>query len=413
MPTVDTAEFVKRAISKHGERYDYSKSVYSSWNAKVIIGCKRHGDFLQEGRVHLRGAGCKRCGKTKTGEQFIEQAEKIHGTMYIYDQVDYNGCNSKVRIGCTRCNTTFEQAPSGHLSGSGCPSCVTKKSPWTTEEFVARAREAHGDRYDYKESVYINSTEMIKIICQKHGVFLQMPVSHVQGFGCYACGNEEKGVAKRAAHAAEFVAKAVRIHGAAFDYSLVDYQYALVHVKIKCVACSTVFEQTPNHHLSGDGCPACAMAGTSKIQFEWLDFIAFRTSQPVQTAMDEPGEHKIGSYRLDGFIAATNQAFEFEGCYFHGCPVCFRKRDELNELCGRTYRDLLHRTIVRAQNIRAQGYTVEVMWEHTWKNLRRVVLRAQRTFRQRKTQPLPPLSRKRPAESFENDEDEMYAKRTR
>ena len=53
----------------------------------------------------------------------------------------------------------------------------------TTEEFIKRAREVHGDKYDYSKVEYVGSTTEITIICSKHGEFQQKPHIHLQGKG--------------------------------------------------------------------------------------------------------------------------------------------------------------------------------------------------------------------------------------
>lgn len=58
----------------------------------------------------------------------------------------------------------------------------------TTEEFIKKAREVHGDRYDYSKVVSVSSKEKITIICPEHGEFLQSPQKHLSGQGCPNCG---------------------------------------------------------------------------------------------------------------------------------------------------------------------------------------------------------------------------------
>lgn len=43
----------------------------------------------------------------------------------------------------------------------------------TTEEFIAKAREVHGDKYDYSKVNYINNSTKVIIICPIHGEFEQ------------------------------------------------------------------------------------------------------------------------------------------------------------------------------------------------------------------------------------------------
>lgn len=45
----------------------------------------------------------------------------------------------------------------------------------TTEEFIRRALEVHGDKYDYSLVEYKDSKSKIKVICHKHGVWESTP----------------------------------------------------------------------------------------------------------------------------------------------------------------------------------------------------------------------------------------------
>lgn len=57
----------------------------------------------------------------------------------------------------------------------------------TTEEFIKKAREVHGDRYDYSKVEYVNSKTKVRIICSEHGEFLQLPSNHLRSNGCPIC----------------------------------------------------------------------------------------------------------------------------------------------------------------------------------------------------------------------------------
>ena len=54
----------------------------------------------------------------------------------------------------------------------------------TNEEFVAKTKEVHGDRYDYSKVEYKNSHTKVCIICPEHGEFWQIPNSHLRGRRC-------------------------------------------------------------------------------------------------------------------------------------------------------------------------------------------------------------------------------------
>ena len=59
----------------------------------------------------------------------------------------------------------------------------------TQEEFIKRAREVHGDKYDYSKVEYVNANSKVCIICSEHGEFWQKPASHLLGCGCPYCKN--------------------------------------------------------------------------------------------------------------------------------------------------------------------------------------------------------------------------------
>lgn len=64
-----------------------------------------------------------------------------------------------------------------------------------TYKFVHKAKEIHGDKYDYSLVEYIDSKTKLKIICQIHGIFNQISISHLNGCGCTYC-KESKGELK-------------------------------------------------------------------------------------------------------------------------------------------------------------------------------------------------------------------------
>ena len=63
----------------------------------------------------------------------------------------------------------------------------------TQEEFIYRAREIHGDKYDYSKVEYVNSTSKVCIICPTHGEFWMYPNNHLnQRQGCQKCYHDRR-----------------------------------------------------------------------------------------------------------------------------------------------------------------------------------------------------------------------------
>ena len=187
-----TNEFIERAKEVHGNKYGYGKVDYKRSNEKVCIVCPTHGEFFQIPSSHLIGFGCPGCSGNKklTTEDFIEKAKEVHGNKYDYSKVNYKNISTKITIVCP-IHGEFEQAPCKHLSGSGCPKCGiisrVSSSRSNTEDFIKKAKEVHGDWYDYDKVDYITATTKVIIRCPTHGEFEQKPSNHLQGQGCPIC----------------------------------------------------------------------------------------------------------------------------------------------------------------------------------------------------------------------------------
>lgn len=128
-------EFINKAKKIHGNKYDYKEVDYRSCKEYVIINCPLHGNFNQRPNNHLNGSGCKKCGHevtTSDTNKFIEKAIKIHGNLFGYKKVIYNGALNKVIITCP-IHGDFLQSPNDHLKGSGCPACSESKG----EKYIA------------------------------------------------------------------------------------------------------------------------------------------------------------------------------------------------------------------------------------------------------------------------------------
>lgn len=193
MKKLTTEEFILKAKKVHGDRYDYSSTKYLNTRTVVDICCPEHGIFHQTPTNHLSGQNCPTCmnrGKSNN-ERFINSAKKVHGDKYDYSLVNYMGSKTKIQIICNE-HGVFEQRPTRHLSGDGCPKCMGGVKI-SQDEFINRARELHGDKYDYSLVKYINSQIKVKIICPEHGVFEMKPNNHLSGQSCPQCKSKSFG----------------------------------------------------------------------------------------------------------------------------------------------------------------------------------------------------------------------------
>ena len=72
---------------------------------------------------------------------------------------------------------------------------------------------------------------------------------------------------------------------------------------------------------------------------------------------------------VDGFDQVTNTIYEFYGCWYHGCPRCFKKQRNVRRNChnDRTVQEVYEATERKAATLRQAGYTVVEKWECDFK----------------------------------------------
>lgn len=185
------------AVRKHGDKFDYSEVDYKNGTNKVELKCPRHGRFLINFNDHAnKGVDCSKCvieNSRLTLDAFVKKAKEIHGNRYNYSKVSFETSSDTVTIICEE-HGEFTQRASSHTGGNGCKQCFqlnTLRS--NTEDFVKKAIEKHGKKYDYSKVDYITSRTKVEIICSKHGSFYQTPFSHLTGFSSCGKCRESKG----------------------------------------------------------------------------------------------------------------------------------------------------------------------------------------------------------------------------
>ena len=123
-------------------------------------------------------------------ENFILKANAKHNNKYDYSKVNYINSKTKICIICPE-HGEFLQTPASHINGRGCPLCANiqkkVKKLSNTTNFIKKARQIHGDKYDYSKTEYMNIDTKVCIICPKHGEFWQRPYSHLSNEGCPHC----------------------------------------------------------------------------------------------------------------------------------------------------------------------------------------------------------------------------------
>ena len=248
-------------------------------------------------------------------EIFIEKANKRHNGKYAYDKVEYINSMTKVCIICPE-HGEFWQTPAAHVRGRGCPICSNSKKgkrSVTTKSLIEKFNIVHNGKYSYKKTEYVNANTKICVTCQTHGDFYILPFNHLNGQGCPKC----KG---RNLTQDELICKFKEIHGDKYDYSKVHF------TKIKekvCIICPEhgEFWQTPQKHISGQGCTKCAYENKflSKMDFIEKEQKIHGNKYIINDVNYKSYKSKIKLFCLKHgeFWQRTNN--HLQGC---GCPKC-------------------------------------------------------------------------------------------
>lgn len=331
----NTDDFIRKAKEKYGEMYDYSLVDYKERDTPVTIGCKIHGLFQQTPHTHLRPStiGCPKCAedirrqKRSLGkDSFIKKAIEVHGDKYDYSNVEYVNNLTDVTIICPL-HGEFRQAPSNHLAGKGCWRCgrdtTNFRNTKSTEDFIKKAKEVHGDKYDYSESVYTKSNEPITITCPIHGKFEQTPTVHLLGCGCQECGKKSWSEQKILT-TEEFIRRSNNKHCGRYSYEKSVYVRHDVPIIVTCKEHGD-FKITPGNHIKGGGCPKCSKANplAENELFEEIKMICknIEVQKHVKGLL-------CGREEIDIYIPKLKFGIEYNGLIWHS--ERFKKKEGIS-----------------------------------------------------------------------------------
>ena len=208
--TLSPGSFKEKLVKKHGNRIHAD---YLGMNAVVQAHCRRHGKFETTAHALLYTKyGCSRCareaqagGTRLTNSEAMERLRAVFGDRYDYSQVKYRGSKKYITLSCSK-HGNFRKFAEKAFAGVGCPTCAKEDSESRrlsnlratfdlsrhghSESFMRKAREQHGDFFDYSNVSYINRRTPVRIVCPRHGEFSQAPDSHLNS-GCRKCADEE------------------------------------------------------------------------------------------------------------------------------------------------------------------------------------------------------------------------------
>lgn len=339
--TMCPKKFFEECKRVHNNFYDYSVSVFTTTKKKIDIRCPIHGIFRQKAGAHKNKQGCPKCGdksgakkRTKSQEQFEREALEKHNGLYDYSLAVYIDKRSKVEIICNNCGNIFWQIAGNHLTGAGCSKCDVERRKEMFKmkypEFFMRAVEKHGFKYDYSLVVYINAKTKVKIICQDHGVFEQVPYDHLREKGCLKCAGYGW------THD-DIIARFKKKHGDRYCYECTEFGERLEDkVPIECYK-HGVFFQSALSHISGNGCPNCAGHNktTKELIEQFIELHGHYYNYDEVKYIKSSLHVKVGCPKHGIFLVRPDQHLRASGC-----PKCVGKNkttEEFIEICKKVH----------------------------------------------------------------------------
>lgn len=379
MRRLTNEQYISKCIEKHGDTYDYTKTVYKNSRVKVIVTCNTHGDFSILASAHLKGKGCAWCAGNHKQDvtHFKKRARLIHGKLYSYKKSIYNGCMKNLIITC-RTHGDFNQTPNQHYKGEGCPhyGCryekVSQKLRSNTETLISKSKEIHKDSDGNPKINYIhteygrNNLDKVWFTCIRHNYsFRQTPDGHLNDKnGCPVCGKDY--MFGKLEKLIEFSNDKYGFNK--FDFSKSEYLHCQKPIIIICNRHSRPheFQTTPFAHKQSTygGCDLCCHSFYSQKAIRWLEYIMERDKIDIQHA-ENMGEYLIPGtkYHADGYCKETNTVYEANECIWHGCIKCFNP-DEINPMAKQLNIIIYDRTIKREEIIKSLGFNVVSVWGH-------------------------------------------------
>lgn len=276
-----------------------------------------------------------------TFETFLRRAKNTHGDKYDYSNVNFVDSKIKICILCLK-HGEFIQSPYAHVRGQGCLRCATEitilKNSLDFNEFLERAKNAHGNKYEYDECSFINSLKNMNIICQFHGIFEQKPSHHIRGSGCPTCAKEKTKnnlYYNESMSMSEFLQKAAEVHDNKYSYeNVVKFKSKHSQILIICPKHGE-FSQSVNNHLRGCGCSMCGSEKTRQYLTKTIEDFICEANKIHNNFYDYSNSIYLGKNNPIEIICPIHGSF-FQRPSNHlkgnGCPICGRG---ISKMCSR------------------------------------------------------------------------------
>jgi len=179
----------------------------------------------------------------------------------------------------------------------------------TTEEFVEKVKEVHGNKYDYSKVDYKTTKEKVIIICPIHGEFLQHPHHHLAGRGCRKCANKIININNGRQFTQEQfieVVKSKNIPNISFEKTV--YKSKREKVIVTCKIHGD-YETKAEMLLKGCGCPKCTFSKGENLIEDCLNLLNINFQK--QKTFDDL--KYIRHLKFDFYLPDYNCCIEYDG----------------------------------------------------------------------------------------------------
>lgn len=287
----------------------------------------------------------KESRRLKLQNSFLLKAIAKFGEILDFSKVYYIDRNTEICVHCNKHHLDFWIKPSILLDKStkyGCPECKKdslrqKHLALTQDEFIKRSQDKFPGKFDYSETIFIDMSTPVILICKTHGRFTQIPSVHLLSkHGCPECALQSTRMTQD-----EFIKRSILKYGDKFDFSKTVFVNMSTPVSIICPIHGE-FIITPKVFLSKDlvyGCPECGnnskgkwkkisekefikkcedLYGFGRFDFSNMNFIDMSTDVCIICHEKDP---ITGKEHGEFWVTPTR--------FLHnklGCPICENKR---------------------------------------------------------------------------------------
>jgi len=283
----------------HNNFYDYTNSKWEKIDDIITINCKLHGEFKQSLKLHLKGHKCQKCSNryNKTNNEFINNL-KIKFIDIDFTLTEFINSKTPVFAFCKKHNLIkFYPNFKHHV----CKKCYQIDKNFNN--FLKNSIKKYGNKYDYSLSDNKDNQTKIKIVdTENKKIFEQTPQGHLKGNQCQIYWSNKN-------NTETFIYQSKNIHGDKYDYSISNYVASKENIEIICKTHGT-FEQTPNNHLRGAGCPKC-----NRFNIQQSKIFEFIKENYQETFLND--RKILNGKEIDIYIPELKLGFEFNGLYWH------------------------------------------------------------------------------------------------